>query len=85
MSRKGKSVTLSIDESDLATLEDIALEFGQTWGDRGNISALMKAIAQGKLRVDWADAQPADNPKRVAINAAIALIQEGLSKLLRLL
>lgn len=85
MSRKGKSITLSLQEGHKERLEELALNFGQTWGDRANVSGLLDAIADGTLRVDWADAAPDDNPKRAAIMGAIALIQEGLSKLLRLL
>jgi predicted DNA-binding transcriptional regulator YafY len=57
MTRKNRSVTLSIEEHEKAQLEQLALEYGQTWGDRPNISKLVKAIAQGKLRIannhDW--------------------------------
>ena len=84
MSRKD-SITLSLDDGDKESLEKLALEFGQTWGEKPNVSGLLKALAQGKLRIDYADATPQDNPKRTAILAAIALIQDGLSKLLRLL
>ncbi len=84
MSRKD-SITLSLDDGDKEALENLALEFGQTWGEKPNVSGLLKALAKGKLRLDYADAAPPDNPKRMAVLAAIALIQEGLSKLLRLL
>lgn len=57
MTRQKRSITLSISEHEKAQLEQLALEFGQTWGDRPNVSKLMKAIAQGKLRLaanhDW--------------------------------
>jgi len=85
MSRKGETVTLSLDDGDKAQLEQIALEMGCTWGNKPNVSELCKRIAKRDFRVDWADAAPADNPKRAAILAAVSLIQEGLSKLLRLL
>ncbi|NER80266.1 MAG: WYL domain-containing protein [Leptolyngbya sp. SIO1D8] len=57
MVRKRPSITLSIEEREKAQLEQLALEFGQTWGDKPNVSKLLKAIAQGKLRLaknhDW--------------------------------
>jgi hypothetical protein len=57
MTRKKRSITLSIEEHEKAQLEQLALEFDQTWGDNPNVSKLVKAIAQGKLRLaanhDW--------------------------------
>jgi hypothetical protein len=85
MSRKGQTITLSLEEGHKEQLERLAVDFGCTWGEKPNVSALVAALASGKLRIDYADAAPADNPKRTAILSAIALIQEGLSKLLRLL
>ncbi|MEM7769835.1 MAG: WYL domain-containing protein [Cyanobacteria bacterium P01_A01_bin.37] len=57
MSSKRSSFNLSIAEHEKARLEGLALEFGQTWGDKPNVSKLIKAIARGKLRIaanhDW--------------------------------
>lgn len=57
MTRKKRSITLSIEEHEKAQLEALALEFDQTWGDNPNVSKLVKAIAKGKLRLaanhDW--------------------------------
>lgn len=57
MTRKKRSITLSIEEYEKAQLEQLALEFGQTWGDKPNVSKLIKAIARGQLRLaanhDW--------------------------------
>lgn len=57
MTRKGKSITLSLAENDKAQLEAIALELGMKWGDDPNISRLVKAIARRQLVVapnhDW--------------------------------
>ncbi|WOD37122.1 WYL domain-containing protein [Nodosilinea sp. E11] len=57
MTRQKRSITLSIDEAEKAQLEQLALDFGQTWGDNPNVSKLMKAIARGQLRLaanhDW--------------------------------
>ncbi|MGP1373005.1 MAG: helix-turn-helix transcriptional regulator [Almyronema sp.] len=57
MVRKRPSITLSITEYEKAQLEQLALDFDQTWGERPNISKLFKAIARGQLRLaanhDW--------------------------------
>jgi hypothetical protein len=57
MTRKGKSITLSVSERDKTALEHLALSFGMTWGDRPNISKLVEAIARNHLRIapnhDW--------------------------------
>lgn len=86
MSRKGESITLSLLPNQQAKLEQIALEFGQTWGDKPNISKLMRAIADGELKVAWGDEEtPITKQQRNAMKAAIAMIQEGLSKLIKLI
>jgi hypothetical protein len=82
MSRKNESITLSVDEGQKAQLEAIALKFGCTWGDKPNVSELMKRIAAGKLEITWGDEAPAPE-KNAAIMKAIATIQDGLSLLLR--
>ncbi|WP_030008317.1 WYL domain-containing protein [Picosynechococcus sp. NKBG042902] len=57
MSRRGQSVTLSLRELEKAQLEELALEFGCEWGDRPNISKLIKQIAKRELKIapnnDW--------------------------------
>lgn len=57
MSRKGQSITLSVSERDKAHLEELAGEFGMTWGEKPNISKLITAIARQQLRIapnnDW--------------------------------
>ena len=57
MPRKRSSFNLSIADHEKARLEQLALEFGQTWGDNPNVSKLIKAIAKGQLRIavnhDW--------------------------------
>ncbi len=57
MTRKGKSITLSVSDKDKAELETLALEFGCTWGDRPNISKLVESIARRQLIIapnnDW--------------------------------
>ncbi len=51
MSRKQQTITLSIGETDKAKLEQLALELGALWGERANITQLMKDIARRRLRV----------------------------------
>jgi len=57
MTRPKRSITLSMDEDEKSQLERLALEFGQQWGDKPNVSKLIKAIAHNKLRLaanhDW--------------------------------
>ncbi|WP_354666136.1 hypothetical protein [Nostoc sp. GT001] len=86
MSRKGETITLSLSAEEKQQLEQIALDFGQTWGEDPNISKLMRAIAKGELKVCWGDEEsPMTNKQRNAMKGAIALIQEGLSKLIKLI
>ncbi|MBE9037187.1 hypothetical protein [aff. Roholtiella sp. LEGE 12411] len=86
MTRKGESVTLSLSSEQKQQLEQIALDFGQTWGEEPNISKLMRAIADGDLKVIWGDEElPMTSNQRSMMKAAIATIQEGLSKLIKLI
>jgi hypothetical protein len=83
MSRKQESITLSLSLEHKAKLEQKALEFGCLWGDRPNISSLLKAIADGELLLSKAD-KPAKQ-KRALIKNAIASIQDALTILLELI
>ena len=86
MSRKGETITLSLSLEEKQKLEQIALDFGQTWGEDPNISKLMRAIADGELKVAWGDEEsPMTIKQRSAMIAAIALVQEGLSKLIKII
>jgi hypothetical protein len=49
MSRKNASITLSLLSSEKASLEALAEKYGFMWGDRPNISAFLKAIANGAI------------------------------------
>lgn len=57
MTRKGRALTLSVSDQEKTQLEQLALAFDQTWGDNPNVSKLVKAIANGDLRLatnhDW--------------------------------
>lgn len=82
MSRKGESITLSVDAADKAELERIALQFGCTWGDKPNISQLLKDIGRKKLKVVWSDDEDALTPVRAKQGkAAIEKIVAGLLEL----
>lgn len=76
MTRKGRSITLSLEESDKTQLEAIARELNLMWGDAPNISQLIKAIARRQLTVF-----PNNNWSRDRINflnrARTALIDAG--------
>ena len=88
MSRKGKSITLSLQERDKEQLQAIATELGITWGDKPNISKLLEAIARRQLLVlpnnNWT------NERIIALNQArVSLIDadqmEAAQEIARLL
>ncbi|MEB3828071.1 helix-turn-helix transcriptional regulator [Phormidium sp. CCY1219] len=51
MSRKKDTITLSIPPGTKERLEEIAARLKVLWGDRGSISGLLAAIAEGKFQV----------------------------------
>jgi predicted DNA-binding transcriptional regulator YafY len=57
MSRVGQSITLSVNEKEKQALEALARDLGLLWGDKPNISKLIKAIANNRLKIavnhDW--------------------------------
>jgi predicted DNA-binding transcriptional regulator YafY len=53
MSRKGESITLSLSERDRTKLVELATELGFKWGDKPNISKLLKAIAQREIQISY--------------------------------
>lgn len=74
MGRKGRSVTISLSDEDKGRLEQLALEYDMTWGDRANISKLIEAIARKTLKLaanhDW-------TVERIeALNQARMLLQD---------
>ena len=83
MSRKQESITLSLSLEHKAKLENIAVEFGYLWGDRPNISSLLKAIADGEILLSKSG-KP-DKKERKIIKDAIASIQDALTILLELI
>ncbi len=79
MSRKQESITLSLSWEHKAELEQKALEFGCLWGDRPNISALLKAIADGEILLSKSG-KP-DKKERKMIKDAIAKLTEGIASI----
>ena len=75
MARKRPSITLTVSEHEKAQLESLALEFDQTWGDKPNVSKLIKAIANGKLLIaknhDWSC------DRTDTLNQALNLLKDG--------
>jgi len=51
MTRQSEAITLSLSPMEKAELEALALQFGLLWGDKPNISALVRAIARKRLMV----------------------------------
>ena len=76
MTRSGRALTISLNETDRAALTQLAQEFGMMWGDKPNISKLIETIAKRELTIahnnDW------DSHRIQALNTAItALIDVG--------
>lgn len=79
-------MTLSLNPGEKELLEALAIKFGCTWGENPNVTELMGQIARGdRITIQWADSRPADDSKKRAIQQAIALIQEGLARLMRII
>lgn len=51
MTREKKAITLSLEPHQKQRLEQLAIAFGLLWGDKPNVSALIQAIADGRLMV----------------------------------
>ena len=83
MSRKQESITLSLSLEHKAELENLSLEFGYLWGEKPNISGLLKAIADGEILLSKSG-KP-DKKERKMIKDAIASIQSALTILLELI
>ncbi len=49
MTRQARSITLSLEPHQKQRLEQLAVAFDCLWGDRANVSELVKAIADGRL------------------------------------
>lgn len=83
MKKRRESLTLSLSVSEKAELERIALHFGCMWGERPNISELLKKIADGDLVVTSGDLAIAGSDlRRCRMRKGIEKIKEGLDDLL---
>lgn len=76
MSKKNESITLSVSTADLKALEALAIAHDCTWGDKPNVSELVRRLAQGKLRITTSNesyelAQLLDRPE---VQRAIELL-----------
>ena len=49
MTRKNQSITLAVSQSEMQQLEVIAMQHSCKWGDKPNVSELMRQIASGDL------------------------------------
>jgi predicted DNA-binding transcriptional regulator YafY len=78
MSRRQQTITLSLGETDKARLEELALELGVLWGERPNVTQLVKDIARRRLLVarntDWSEERV-----RALVQAAGLLLDVGES------
>lgn len=83
MTRKQESITLSLSLEHKDELEKLSLEFGCLWGEKPNISGLLKAIADGEILLSKSG-KP-DKKERKMIKDAIASIQDALTILLELI
>ena len=86
MPSKDARIHISLNPREKQLLESLAIKFGYTRGAAPNISELIGEIARGdRITIQWADSRPGDDPKKKAIQHAIALVQDGLSRLLRII
>lgn len=84
MKKRRESVTLSLSAYEKAELEKLALHFECRWGERPNISELLKKIAVGDLVISSGDRQinAGDLPSRCRMRMGIEKIKQGLDDLL---
>jgi WYL domain len=76
MTRPGRALTLSLNETDRAALTQLAQEFGMMWGDKPNISKLIEKIARRELKIAYNNDWDSDRIKALDL-AMKALIDTG--------
>jgi hypothetical protein len=76
MTRPGRALTLSLNETDRAALTQLAQEFGMMWGDKPNISKLIEKIARQELTIAYNNDWDSDRIKALDL-AMKALIDTG--------
>lgn len=82
--RQRETVTLSLTPEDKAALESLAAEFSCFWGDKPNVSALLKAIARREIQLNRPDV-PKEVSDRAAFAAHLAQIQIASGELLKMI
>ncbi|WP_069790318.1 WYL domain-containing protein [Cyanobacterium sp. IPPAS B-1200] len=88
MTRKNQAITLSINEKEKKALESLALEFGKTWGDKPNVSKLIKAIALNQLKIavnnDWNNQriETLEKARKLLLDFGFILEAEEIAKIL---
>jgi predicted DNA-binding transcriptional regulator YafY len=89
MTRKNEAITLSIAKREKSELEKLALEFGKTWGDKPNISQLIKAIARQELLIapnhDWSSQriETLEQARKLLLDYDLISEAEEIAKLLQ--
>lgn len=89
MTRKNQAITLSITERNKKALEHLALEFGKTWGDKPNISQLIKAIACQELLIaanhDWTNQriETLEQARKLLLDNGLISDAEEIAKILQ--
>lgn len=78
MTRRNEAITISCTPQEKASLEALAEEYECMWGDRPNISALIKAIANGVIPLG----EPVPNAQ---IRVKIAQLEQQLKSKKKLL
>lgn len=79
MSRKGESVTISLSTSEQEKLEKLAFEMDCTWGSKGNISALMRAIASGEITLQSVDNSTLSNKEKNLVEKAMKILSQVIN------
>lgn len=89
MTRKNEAITLSIAEREKKELEKLALEFGKVWGDKPNISKLIKAIARQELSIapnhDWTPQriEALEGARKLLLDQGYTLEAQEIAKILQ--
>jgi hypothetical protein len=76
MTRKGRAITLSLEEDDKERLRLLATDLGMTWGSQPNISKLIEAIARGEISLTAGQSWSSDRLNALD-QARRLLIDEG--------
>lgn len=70
-------------------MENLALEFGKTWGDKPNVSKLIKAIALKELKItindDWNSQriETLEKARKLLLDLGFILEAEEIGRILR--